>query len=295
MIHTNEKQLIELSVVGEIASPTVKQSYRIEPVSGEPVQLPGVGGISYNANLGNPAIGIEADHVEPGVSIRNPHDASNRALNTFACIGNRARVISGEGKALQGWVTGKHGGVDHVMIHFSDRESLHRLAIGDRIQIRSFGTGLKLLSHPEIKVMNLDPQLLHAIVAASPPTEKQWACPVTHKVPAYLLGAGLGEESCQSGDVDIQLFDEEAVAQSGLQTLRFGDFVAMEDCDHRYGRIYRRNWLSIGIVTHSCSVQAGHGPGLTTILTGPRHALTSKIQADANLQRFLADEENDYH
>ncbi len=286
MVKTNENLLVELSVIGEIASPTLKQSYRIQPVSGSPIQLPSVGGISYNANIGDPAVGILADHVEPGVSLRNPHEASNRALNTFACIGNIAHVISGAAKGVTGWVTGKHGGVEHVMIYFPNRADLDKMVIGDKMQIRSMGTGLKIEAFPELTILNMDPALLQELAAFSP-AQDRFVCPVTHKVPAYLLGAGLGEETCQSGDVDIQLFDEDAVAKFQLNSLRFGDLIAMEDCDHRYGRIYRKDWISIGVVTHSCCIQAGHGPGVTTILTAPKHVLEVKIEANANLKFFL--------
>jgi hypothetical protein len=287
VLKTNEKQLVELSVVGEIASPTLKQSYRIQPVTGQPIQLPSVGGISYNANLGDQAVGIAADHIEPGVSIRNAHDGANKALNTFACIGNRARVISGDGKGLEGRVAGMHGGVEHVMIHFANTTDLDRLAIGDRIQVRSVGTGLRLNNYPDLTIMNLDPWVLQKLAGYFPASGQAFTCPVTHTVPAHLLGAGLGEDSCQSGDVDIQLFDEQAVAKHNLNTLRFGDIIAMENCDHRYGRIYRQDWISIGVVVHSCCIQAGHGPGVTTILTGPRETLTFKIHPEANLREIF--------
>lgn len=287
MIKTNAEKLMALSLLGEITSPTLKQSYRIQPVTGSPVQLPSVGGICYTANLGDAAVGMMADHVEPGVSIRNPHEASNCALNTFACIGNQAKVVSGDGKGLIGWVTGKHGGVDHVMIHFHQPKDLEQLVIGDKIQIRGIGTGLQLMDYPEITVMNLDPAVLNLLQQEMHTANGQLTVPVTHHIPAQLLGAGLGEDSCQVGDVDIQLFDDASVAQYQLNTLCFGDFVAMEDTDHRYGRIYRQGWVSIGIVTHSCSIQAGHGPGVTTVFTGPKDTLKSTHNAQANLKHFL--------
>ncbi len=286
MKKTNADKLAQLSVIGEIASPTLKVSYRIHPILGEPVQLPSVGGISYNANLGDSAIDLAADHIEPGVSIRNAHDASNRALNTFACIGNRARVLTGEGKGMVGWVTGKHGGVDHVMIHFPELDELDRLAIGDRIQVRSFGTGFKLQDYPAITVMNLDPAVYEKMNERSQ-MGSFVQIPVTHHVPAQLLGAGLGEDSCQVGDVDIQLFDAESVEEYNLNTLRFGDFIAMMDCDHRYGRIYRKGWVSIGVVVHSACIQAGHGPGVTTLFTGPASTLQTVTDPEANLKNVL--------
>ncbi|MEZ4574595.1 MAG: DUF4438 domain-containing protein [Vampirovibrionales bacterium] len=279
----NTAQLVALSVLGEIAPPTVSQHYRVEPTGGSPILLPSVGGISYNAGLGDPCVGIAADHVEPGVSIRHPNDKANRALNSFACIGNTATVVSGEAKGATGTVIGTHGGVDHVMVQMAE-DVLAQLVIGDRFQIKAYGQGLQLANQPDITVMNMDPGLLARLCHAD---GERLSCPVTHHIPAHLLGAGLGEETCYSGDVDIQLFDEESVAVYELDTLRFGDVVAMINCDHRYGRIYRKGWVSIGVVCHSCCVQAGHGPGVTTILTGPQSHLITESNREANLQAYI--------
>lgn len=281
---TNRNQLVELAALGEIAPPTLRQSYRIAPVTGEPIILPSVGGIAYNANIGDPAVGIAADHIEPGVSIKHPNDNANRALNTFACIGNAVTVVSGDGKGKTGYVVGKHGGVEHVMVYFPDPQDLNSLVIGDKMQVRTHGQGLKALDYPDLTILSLDPIVFEKLCTE---TEGKVVAPVTHIIPAHLLGAGLGEDTCYSGDVDIQLFDEEAVAQYNLNTLRFGDIVAMLDTDHRYGRIYRKDWLSIGVVTHSCSVQAGHGPGVTTVLTGPLSILEYKLDQEANLKHYL--------
>jgi hypothetical protein len=283
MIRTNREQLVELSVIGEISSPTMKSPYRVHP-DGTLHVLPSVGGITYNMRIGDPAVGIAADHVEPGVSIKNPHGPSGTALNVLACIGNEAIVVSGEGKGMAGRVTGKHGGVDHVMIDF-EPEQLQRLTIGDRIQIRAVGTGMQLLDFPEITVMNLSPWLLDRLPWQA--VGGKLTVPVTHQIPPQLLGAGLGEDNAYLGDVDIQLFDGETVAEYGLASLRFGDFVAMLDSDHRYGRIYKRGMVSIGVITHSCSTNAGHGPGVTTILTGPASILTPQIVKASNLAEYF--------
>jgi hypothetical protein len=85
----------------------------------------------------------------------------NAALNVLACIGNVAEVVSGDAKESQGRVTGKHGGIDHVMIDFKP-DILEKLLIGDKILIKSFGVGLKLMDfYPEILVMNTDPILFN--------------------------------------------------------------------------------------------------------------------------------------
>ena len=124
MIKTNIDKLIKISVMGEISSPIVSKSvYRIS-ANGTPVILPGVGGITYNLRVGDLACGWEADHVEPGVSVENRENdsrfgnAANVAFNVLSCIGNRAIVVSGDAKGSVGVVTGKHGGIEHVLVDF---------------------------------------------------------------------------------------------------------------------------------------------------------------------------------
>ncbi|MEG1732270.1 MAG: DUF4438 domain-containing protein, partial [Longicatena sp.] len=61
-----------------------------------------VGGITYNYKIGDSCMGIAGDHVEPGVSLKNPVDKENNALQAFACIGNKAKIISGDAKGHVG-------------------------------------------------------------------------------------------------------------------------------------------------------------------------------------------------
>ncbi len=111
--------------------------------------------------------------------------------------------------------------------------------------------------------------------------------PVTHRVPAKVMGSGLGRNHVYKGDYDIQLFDEEVVAEHSLDTLRFGDVVAIIDADHTYGRIYRTGSISIGVVVHSRSWTAGHGPGVTTLFSSREGKIDTFIDPDANLVRLL--------
>ncbi len=60
--------------------------------------------------------------------------------------------------------------------------------------------------------------------------------PVTHIVPAAIMGSGLGANQVNSGDYDIQLFDEKMVEQYELESLRLGDLVAIIDADHSFGQ-----------------------------------------------------------
>ena len=289
MLNTNRDRLVELSVIGEISNPPAAQPpYRVS-ASGKPVVLPGVGGISYNVRIGDRAVGWEADHMEPGVSIKNlqkkeGNRGANDGLNTFACIGNEAVVTSGEAKGERGTVTGKHGGIEHVLVDFA-AEVKEKLVIGDKIQVKAFGVGLKLSDVDGVEVMNIAPDLLEQIPIQI--VEGAVVFPVTHRIPATIMGSGLGAADCHRGDYDIQLFDKGIVEEYGLDDLRLGDFVAIVDADHTYGRIYRKGAVTVGVVVHSDCVTAGHGPGVTTVLTSGEGRIRPEIDAKANLVTYL--------
>lgn len=283
MIKLNEDKLIKQSVIGEITSPQTNTAYRVTAF-GEIKTLPGTGGITYNARIGDNACGWQADHVEPCVTIKNSNDLSNGALNTFSCIGNVATIISGDAKGEKGYVTGKHGGCEHVMIDFNP-EILDKLAIGDKIQVQSFGQGLEFKNIKDIKLFNVDPSILNKMGLTV--NGEQVEVPVTHLVPAKIMGSGLGRDNVYRGDYDIQLFDEKAVKEYNLDTLKFGDIVAIIDADHSFGRIYKEGAISIGVIVHSDCVLAGHGPGVTTIMTSNSGKISPKIDSTANLVKYF--------
>ncbi len=282
-------RLVRISVIGEAVSPVARDSYRIT-ADGRPVVLPGVGGITYNVRVGDLAAGFEADHVEPGVSIENkerddrlPHGA-NTALNLYSCVGNVAVIVSGDAKGEKGVVTGKHGGIEHVMVDFN-AQTMEKMVLGDKVLIKAYGTGLKLLDYPEVRAMNLDPGLLAAMGVESVGDSLQ--IPVTHTVPAALMGSGLGDDQVYSGDYDIQLFDKQTVERYGLEDLRLGDIVAIEDADHSFGRIYKKGAMSVGIIVHSDCVTSGHGPGVTTLFTSTTGKILPRVQSNANIADIL--------
>ncbi len=289
MLKTNVEKLIKMSVMGEIASPTIRNIYTVS-ATGKPAVLPGVGGITYNLRVGDSACGWEADHVEPGVSVENKENdarsgqAANTAFNVLPCVGNQAIVASGDAKGAEGVVTGKHGGIEHVLVDFP-HEVMEKLLIGDRILIKAFGIGLKLLDFPNVKVLNMDPRLL----AAWNPTPKgdKLEVQVTHIVPAAIMGSGLGANQVNSGDYDIQLFDDGVVEQYGLSNLRIGDLVAIIDADHTFGRIYRQGAVSVGAIVHSNCVTAGHGPGVTTLMTSSEGKIVPQLNPKGNVAYLL--------
>jgi hypothetical protein len=290
VLRTNEEKLVKLSVLGEVAHPVVGRSVYNISATGAPLVLPGLGGITYNVRVGDLACGWEGDHVEPSVSAENKENdarfgqGANAAFNVLSCVGNEAVVVSGDAKGAKGIVTGKHGGVEHVLVDFQP-EIMEKLVLGDKMLVKSFGVGLKLLDFPDVKVMNLSPEFLNALAPKADGDKLEVA--VTHIVPAAIMGSGLGSNHTFSGDYDIQLFDEKIIEQYGLEDLRLGDLVAIIDADHSFGRIYRQGAMSIGIVVHTNCVTAGHGPGVTTLFTSTMGKIIPTIDLKANIAKLL--------
>lgn len=287
----NRDQLVVSVVSGQIAHPVGRASaYRIGH-DGVARVLPGTGGITLNWRIGDPCIGLAGDHVEPGVALHNngrevvgPRNGPNLALVTYACVGNRATLVSGPAAGRAGWVTGKHGGVDHVLVDFPT-EVLQRLQIGDRIQITSVGLGMRLLDHPAITLLNCSPTLLARWGLAS--VAGRLRVPVTHRFPAHLMGSGLGRNTAARGDYDIQLADPGTLRRYRLDRLRFGDLVCIERADTRYGPSSRAGRRTIGVIVHGDSTVSGHGPGVTVLMTGPAAVIEPVFDARANLAAVL--------
>ena len=285
-VRINQADLVMVTVMGQIAHPVgAANPYRIGH-DGVPRILPATGGIVLNHRVGDRCVGLAGDHIEPGVPLHNNNRevvgsrrGPNLALITYACVGNRAKVISGPCTGKWGLVTGKHGGVDHVLVDFPPT-LLRQLQIGDRIQIYSYGLGLQLLDYPDIRVSNCSPALLQRWRLI--PTHRGLQVPVTHLIPAAIMGSGLGKNTVWRGDYDIQLFDPEIRRRYRLDTLRFGDLVAIAQADTRHGPSYRQNHVTIGIVVHGDSTVSGHGPGVTPLLTGPAARLQPIFDPQAN-------------
>lgn len=263
-LRANYDDIVMISVVGEICSPRRAFSPYLVTHDGRALTLPGSGGITYNVRVGDRALGWACDHVEPGVTIRNKDAEENNALATLGCIGNQAFVLGGEGKGSIGTVTGKHGGAEHMMIDFAP-DVLEKLAIGDRIQVRSYGRGLTLHDAPHVKLLNMSVQLLHNLPATIDDLGNV-TVPVAGIVPPELMGSGVGSNA-ERGDYDIQTHDRAVLEEHGLAHLRLGDLVAVRDQDHAFGRGYRRGGMVVGVISHTDCMVAGHGPGLTTLLT----------------------------
>lgn len=288
MLATNETQLVEILLQCQPGQPRTRGTWEVDH-QGTPFILPSIGGITLNLQVGDPAFGWEGDHIEPGVSCtadtHKPYEHPNVTVQMLSCVGNTATVVSGEAKGETGVVLGHHGGSEHIIVDFP-REAKEKMTYTDTIMVHSRGQGLKLSDFPDISLFNLDPSLLakmNIVIAEDGVLE----VPVTTLVPAYCMGSGVGSAHVAKGDYDIVTSDPHAVREFGLDRIRFGDFVALLDQDNRFGRAYRKGAVTIGVVVHSDCREAGHGPGVTTIMTCALSGIRPVIDPKANIADLL--------
>jgi len=287
MLKTNKEKVIIMGAQGTVASAKSRDRHHVD-ASGNPFLVPGVGGISYNVKVGHPAFGWAGDHFEPCVSTildeAKRFDPPNAGYHFFSCVGNEARIISGDAKGDKGIVTGYHGGREHVMMDFSD-ETLEKLTFDDKILVRGYGQGLRLLDYPDIHLYNLDPKLLEQLGVVE--RKKHIEVPVAAVVPGELMGSGIGQVTMGQGDYDIMTTDKKLIKKLGLHKLRLGDFVCIQNHDNVYGSSYREGAVTIGIIVHGDANLAGHGPGVTTLITSAKPIIKPVMEKKANIADIL--------
>jgi hypothetical protein len=283
--------LVALAVSGQVANALVRGiPYRIGR-DGVLRIVPGTGGIALNKRVGDRAVGLAGDHVEPGASVRNNDreaggrpDAPNKGLMLYSCVGNLVTVQSGPATGAVGTVTGKHGGINNLLVDFPE-DVKRRLRIGDRVQVVALGQGLALPDFPRVRAMNLSPRLLARWGVRGHGSHLH--VPVTHIVPAGLMGSGLGRSEGVFGDTDIQLSDARLRRRFRLDALRLGDLVALCPLDASFGSSRRQNAITVGVVVHCDSNAAGHGPGVTPLLMSACGGILPVYSPNANIALLL--------
>lgn len=288
MLETNVSSLIKISVMGEITNPSMPglpASPYLVSAEGEPLVVPAFGGLVYNVGVGDRAIGWAAELIQPGVSIKANTPDANTALGVYACLGNRARVMSGAAAGAMGTVIGKSGRfAEHVICDFAP-EALEKMAPGDKILVQAYGVGLKLRDFPEVTLKSCSPALLEALNPDSS-ADGKLVVPVRGIAPSVLAGAGAGLGS-ENGALNLQTSDPHLLAESGLADLRFGDIVAVTDWDSRFGHGYLRGSVVIGAVCQGASYRSGYGPGIAVIMTSKSGAIRPVVTEGANLAWLL--------
>jgi hypothetical protein len=286
MLKANLSDLVAVSVGGMIAHPAFPglpaEPYRLA-ADGRPFLLPTYGGIVYNVSVGDRAFGWAADCIHPGISIRQADDLRNRGLNIHACIGNRARVMTGQAAGAAGVVTGKSGRFsEQVIVHFP-RAAREKMAVGDQIIVRSEGLGMVIEGHPEVSLKAVSPALLAVLPHRA---GAGLEIGVAAEIPAHMVGAGLGLTS-EGGSIHLQTTDRAELAALGLDGLRLGDLVALADTDSRYNHGYLRGARAIGVVCATDGPRAGYGPGIAVLMTAPDGALGSYAEPGANIADLM--------
>jgi hypothetical protein len=281
MLKTNAEQLVEVAVAGQISQPSFRRPEYIPDNDGVAKVLPGMSGVLYNIRVGDAAFFWAGDHVEPGASIAHRDMGADFALHYLTCIGNRAVVTSGEAKGAEGIVTGEHA---RILVDFAPEVS-EMLCIGDSIQIRAKGRGLRLSDYPHIQLKKCSPELL-ASLPLEPIDATKISVPVTMELPIEAMGSG-AELNSEYVDQDLMTGDRKLMAELGLDQMRLGDLVAIRNADHRFGRSYREGAVSIALCIHGDSVMTGHGPGILTLMTCEHDAIEWAIDSRANIARYL--------
>jgi len=285
---TNARHVVSVSVQGIITPPRMPplpaMPYSLA-ADGTPFLMPAYGSIVYNVSVGDSAYGWMADCVHPSVSVKMDEATGNRGLNVLSCVGNDAMVMTGNAQRARGVVTGKTGRFsEHVIIHF-EPEVREQLAIGDKIVIRAKGVGLKFDDHPDIMLKGCSPELVEALEVTTN-SDGKLSVPVVAKVPPHLLGAGAGLTS-EGGSIHIQTADRDALAEAGLDNLRLGDVVALNDYDSSWNHGYLRDAVGIGVIAQGDSPRAGYGPGITLIMTSAGGHIEPMVTSGVNLKDLI--------
>jgi hypothetical protein len=283
-LKTNKDALIVTAVQG-VVSPTDGADYSTS-YDGKPVQGLGMGSINYTVSIGDSTYGwAGSDHVEPDVTIQGEDTPSpwEAALASLACIGNEAVVISGEAAGAKGIYLGRHAGSDDKV--WFPKETKEKLALGDKVQIKAKGVGLKIRGFEDVRVNKASPELLENMGITV--EDGQLVVPVVMEIPGHLMGSGLGFPFIEALDYDIQTTCPEIVEEYGMKKLRLGDVVAIRDAYDVYGPGRYEGAVTIGTVIHGFSNFSGHGPGINVVLSALPGKIKTRIDPNANTAYYL--------
>ena len=286
---TNVESLVKMKLRGEIIHPElwVERGYATT-WDGRPKLTVGIGGIVHNVRTGDPAFGWHADHLNAGVAVSDSDSSRQRALNVFSCIGNRAKALTGEAKGAIGVVVGKTyffpGRSYRVILDFPP-DDLARLAIGDKVEIEAWGTGLSIEGFEDLRILSMSSQLFEAMGFQE--KDGRLVVPVVKVLPGHMMGVGVGRGGPEAGAWDIQSCSPELNREHGLEALRFGDLVAVTDVTSDWGNGVYDGGVVVGVVSHGASEIGGHGPGLAIVISSKKDRIETVIDSKANVAYYL--------
>jgi len=281
MLRTNLKDLVMLAISAQVSAPTLTGTPYRPDTEGMSLIAVGMSGVVYNARVGDAAYGWYGDHVEPGVSIDHPDLGVDYALHYLACVGNEAVIVSGLATGAKGIVTGEHA---RLLVYFAP-DVLEQLCVGDRVLVKTYGRGMRLLDCPGVLVKKAGPNLIERW-GLRLSAQGRLQVPVVGIIPAHIMGSG-AELTPEFVDQDLMTGDRAALAELGIDQLRLGDLVAVTDTDHRYGRGYKPGGVTIGLIMHGDSNWTGHGPGCQDMLVCANGDIEPVIDPGANIAKLL--------
>lgn len=281
-LQTNKDKLVVTAVKGQIAHPQPSRYY-LTTWDGRPKMAIGVAGINYTLNLGDLVFGWAAsDQVTVGIATEGTGDERFRQTwLVYPAIGNEVKVISGSARGSKGVVIGKFG--SYVLVHF-DSEVKEKLAIGDELQVKAEGIGLAIEGYPDVFIHGLSPSALEKMGLRL--KDGKLEVPVVKKIPAEIVGQGPGGSSLY-GHFSIQTSFPPDIKKYGLDELRFGDLVFLEDIQNDYGKGYFKGAGTVGVVVSGPSDISGLGIGVTPILSCRTGKLAYSLDPAANIARYL--------
>ncbi|MEM2174282.1 MAG: DUF4438 domain-containing protein [Candidatus Micrarchaeia archaeon] len=268
------KKLITIKVLAEVSHPKRVREFNITK-DGKISYLPGTGSVVLGPQLGDFIKDWVGDHIEPGVSAKSEKDSSEeeRALMTYACIGNTVEIVKAKDNAIvgkKGVVFGKHGGINHVLIWFEEKV-LERLVPGDELVIYCRGVGL---DNANFLFFNIDESFLEWWKLKGF-LEETALVPITKKLDDIFLVSGYGHFPFLT-DYDLENYPDD---------LRFGDIVAFKGGWDRDWKFSKEYW-SVGVVVHGDSSHINHGVGVNVILSSGKE-LNFSVISDLNIKNFI--------
>lgn len=301
-VKTNKDKLMKQVLVGKIAPPVMfveggLMGAYVTTWDGKPKIGIGVGGIKYNVKVGDSCFGWpETEYLSPGVSFMGHEDTSEgssynmkgtaQAFVKYTAVGTKVTMVSGEGKGVEGVVTGKGGtgtSGKHVFVYFK-KDDLGKLNIGDKAKFLQDGVGLEIEGF-DGRLFNMSPSFLDSLSLKM--SGDTLAFPVVKEIPAICMGMGVGGSSAESGNWCIQSNPPHLVEKNGYGDLRIGDIVACRDALMDYGKGYYRGAVTVGVVTSGASDVAGHGPGVMALASSKKGKIKSVLTPGANIAKYL--------
>lgn len=281
---TNNKCLVTQAMQGKIQNP-IKKEFVLDN-EGKPKVLPTGGSINYGVGLGTKVFGLKGDLFEPGVSIYQEKEDRNDNLRGMSNIGNVAKVVNGNAEGATGKVIGitNFESYGHVIINFTE-EDKEKMKVGDEILIKAKGNGLELESFPQILIANIDPDLFEKLDIKE--EKGKLSVDVRYIIPAMYNGTSSKHGPIEAANINISTSNMDEVKELGIEDMRIGDFVYLEDADNMFGSAYLKGACSVGIVVCGSGVSPNVGPGIALIMTSKENVIVPKLNKKANLANYF--------